>query len=193
MRNQDTRKTIIDAAVEVFAQKGYEKATVDEIAARAQVAKGTVFYSFKSKEDIFFAIIEYGTRTFTEFVQSRSSQGANANERLDMAYQAAFEFFEQYNSFCTVLVSELWRIQSKWNYEPTDLLDAYKRQMEDIFEEGQQLGEFRDDFSAEDLGLIVFFLAAISSLSKTLSPRRDASRQLADKAKKIFFRGLAKE
>ena len=64
MEKKDTRLSIIRASVEIFAAKGYEKATLDEIAASAKIAKGTIFYNFKSKEEIFFAIIEKGTNEF---------------------------------------------------------------------------------------------------------------------------------
>ncbi|HOW80997.1 MAG TPA: TetR/AcrR family transcriptional regulator [Spirochaetota bacterium] len=48
----EKRKKIFDAAIEVFGQKGYHKATIDEIAALSKVGKGSVYRYFKSKEDL---------------------------------------------------------------------------------------------------------------------------------------------
>jgi len=47
-----TREKLIRAAVELFAKKGFEKTTVDEIVAKAGVAKGTFYLYFKSKDDL---------------------------------------------------------------------------------------------------------------------------------------------
>ena len=188
MEKRDTKLAIIEAAVEIFARKGFERATVDEVAARARLAKGTIFYNFKTKDDIFFAIIEEGTRRFSELVKHRSSSG-RAVDRLEQAYDAAFEFFQKYNDFSTLLVSELWRVRTRWNYEPV-LLDAYKRHLEEIFIEGQQNGEFRRDIDSKDVGLLVFFLAAVNSLSRFLSDEADPERKLFNHAKLIFLKGI---
>jgi len=190
MEKRDTRLAIIDAAVEVFAHKGFEKATVDEIAAGANIAKGTVFYNFKSKEDIFFAIIEQGTQKFAELVKARSAAGATPSEKLVLAYDTAFEFFMEYHHFCTLLISEIWRVRTRWNYEPTQLLDRYKESMAEIFAEGQQSGEFRRDVEPKDIGLMVFFLAAVSSLSKTLSGEADVEKTLFDRTRLILMKGI---
>jgi AcrR family transcriptional regulator len=190
MEKRNTRLAIIEAAVEVFAQKGFEKATVDEIAAAANVAKGTVFYNFKTKEDIFFSIIEEGTRNFSALIKERTQQGQTASQKLELAYDATFAFFLKYNNFCTVLISELWRVRTRWNYDPTHLLDHYKQSLEEIFEEGRQSGEFRQDVEPNDIGLIVFFLAAISSLSKILSSEPNVEQHLFDRARLILVKGV---
>jgi AcrR family transcriptional regulator len=49
---------LLDAAVEVFARRGYERATVDEIAAAAGLSKGTVYWHFASKAELFQALLE---------------------------------------------------------------------------------------------------------------------------------------
>ena len=48
-----TKSRICDAAVELFSQKGYDLTSMDEIATVANVAKGTLYYQFKSKGAIF--------------------------------------------------------------------------------------------------------------------------------------------
>jgi AcrR family transcriptional regulator len=52
------RERLLDAAVHVFAERGYRAATVEDIASAAGVTKGAVYWSFKSKEDLFFALID---------------------------------------------------------------------------------------------------------------------------------------
>jgi AcrR family transcriptional regulator len=52
------RERLLDAAVEVFAERGYRAASVEEIAAAAGVTKGAVYWNFHSKDDLFHALIE---------------------------------------------------------------------------------------------------------------------------------------
>ena len=57
-RKTQTRERLIDAAAIVFAQRGFETATLDEVAAAAGYTKGAVYSNFASKTDLFIALIE---------------------------------------------------------------------------------------------------------------------------------------
>lgn len=54
---QDRRESILDVAIEVFGSKGFDGATVEDIAQTAGIGKGTIYLYFKSKEEIFNAIV----------------------------------------------------------------------------------------------------------------------------------------
>ena len=66
------REAIVKAAREVFAEKGLLASTMDDVARRAEVAKGTIYLHFKSKEDMFTALMDEGlalvAKRFTEAV-----------------------------------------------------------------------------------------------------------------------------
>ncbi len=57
--NDDVQKMILDAAEDLLAQKSLKEVTLAQIADHANVAKGTVYYYFKNKEDILFAIFDH--------------------------------------------------------------------------------------------------------------------------------------
>jgi AcrR family transcriptional regulator len=57
-RKSQTRDRLIDAAAQVFARRGFEAATIDEVAAAAGYTKGAVYSNFASKTDLFIALIE---------------------------------------------------------------------------------------------------------------------------------------
>jgi AcrR family transcriptional regulator len=61
-RKQQTREYLLEAAAQVFAEQGFHGATLDEVAARAGFTKGAVYSNFKSKDDLFLALIEAGYR-----------------------------------------------------------------------------------------------------------------------------------
>lgn len=57
-RRQQTRETLIEAAAQVFAERGFQGASLDEVAAVAGFTKGAVYSNFKSKDDLFLAVLE---------------------------------------------------------------------------------------------------------------------------------------
>ena len=64
-RKSQTRERLIDAAAAVFAERGFETATLDEVAAAAGYTKGAVYSNFASKTDLFIALIERRIETQT--------------------------------------------------------------------------------------------------------------------------------
>ena len=57
-RRQQTRDHLLEAAARVFGERGYHGASLDDIAAAAGFTKGAVYSNFKSKEDLFLALLE---------------------------------------------------------------------------------------------------------------------------------------
>ena len=73
LKKEQTRQLIADTAFRLFADRGFEKVSVAEIAREAQVAEATVFNYFPSKEDLFYSRLEaFGTR-LTEEVSARAA------------------------------------------------------------------------------------------------------------------------
>lgn len=69
-RLEHTRGLLVDAAEEVFAGKGFNAATLDDIAAVAGYTRGAIYVHFKSKEDLFFAVSDrYWRRYFDNFAE----------------------------------------------------------------------------------------------------------------------------
>ena len=60
MQKETKRNKILEAATNVFAEKGFHQAKMDEIAQRAQVAKGTLYYNYSSKSKLFAATVTGG-------------------------------------------------------------------------------------------------------------------------------------
>lgn len=55
----DTRARILQSAARVFASKGLQRATLDEVASDAGMTKGAIYWHFKSKNDLFFALLDH--------------------------------------------------------------------------------------------------------------------------------------
>jgi TetR/AcrR family transcriptional regulator, cholesterol catabolism regulator len=75
-RKQETRERIVDAAVELFVRQGYDATTVDQIAAAADVARGTFFNHFPGKEDVPHAAIERRRKELRDVIAATTAPDA---------------------------------------------------------------------------------------------------------------------
>ncbi|GHE11651.1 TetR/AcrR family transcriptional regulator [Klenkia taihuensis] len=75
---------IVDAAAEAFMERGYDATSIDEVATRIGATKGAVYYSYRSKLDLFLAVYERGMLLLADRVEQAltATGGASAAERL---------------------------------------------------------------------------------------------------------------
>lgn len=82
----------MDAAVGFFAKKGYRDTTLDEVAVAAEFGKGTIYNYFKSKEDIYSAIIDDVSINLYEIIQRADSESTTAREFLVLYSKLLFYY-----------------------------------------------------------------------------------------------------
>jgi AcrR family transcriptional regulator len=88
---KDKRLTIIDAAQAVLRRKGITNATVDDIAQRAGVAKGTVYLYFKTKEDIFVEMVVHKSSQTLDAAKKAAEEASGTWEKLRAAMRIHFK------------------------------------------------------------------------------------------------------
>ena len=83
-RLEQTRSVLLDAAEEVFAEKGFTAATLDDIAHAAGYTKGAIYKHFATKEDLFLAVSDrYWRRYFDNFAEVMASANRVGAQELD--------------------------------------------------------------------------------------------------------------
>ncbi len=97
-----TRERILEAAVNVFASKGYHDTKVDDIVAESKTSKGSFYFYFPSKQDIFLALVD----TFADLLESRLRERISAETsgmaRVDLALRVCLETFGQYRGLAKI-------------------------------------------------------------------------------------------
>lgn len=83
-RRGDTRQRIQDVALELFAEQGYEKTSLREIADRIEVTKAALYYHFRTKEDILVGIVEDIGRPAQELVEWAQGQPRTLETKLEL-------------------------------------------------------------------------------------------------------------
>jgi AcrR family transcriptional regulator len=113
-RRAGTRQKLYEAAVELIAEQGFSATTVDDIALRAGVAKGTVYYNFKSKNELFEELLRHGIGLLTDSFREAVA-GRPPREAVGALIRAQLEYIRRYRSFAQLLLSEMWRTNREWH------------------------------------------------------------------------------
>lgn len=105
MRTADPAKAqrIIDAAIQLFAERPYHEVRMDDIAERAKVAKGTLYLHFKDKEDLYRALMLEGLKGLATRMEECSSGPASPEEKLLHLNRESIRYLERNHFFLDLL------------------------------------------------------------------------------------------
>jgi AcrR family transcriptional regulator len=101
-----TRDKILQAAREVFAEKGYHRALVDDIVRASQTSKGAVYHHFPNKEALFLALVDEFAGRLAEAVASAIGRAHGALGKVEAAVTAGLETFARHRDLARILLLE---------------------------------------------------------------------------------------
>ena len=104
----NTKKALFNAAIKVFSIAGYDSATVDEIASEAGVAKGTLYYNFQGKEEIFKFVIDEGMKLIKNEVLDAIKDIDDPLEKLKISAKVQLRYVYNNKEFFRVIMSQIW-------------------------------------------------------------------------------------
>lgn len=93
------RDEIVRAATKVFFEKGLQNATMDEIADLAELSKGTIYLYYKSKEDLYLAVMNVGSTILFEMFDRAVAKAPSTIERLLILADTYKAFFSQHRNY----------------------------------------------------------------------------------------------
>ncbi|MDT0309163.1 TetR family transcriptional regulator [Streptomyces sp. DSM 44917] len=144
-RRSATRRRLYEAAVALIAEQGFSSTTVDQIAERAGVAKGTVYYNFASKTELFEALLRDGVaplvRGLRQAARAELDRGGRCLDALDAMTGAGLAFIAAHPDVTRLLVSEQWRTGRAWSPTVGKLRAEVAGVVEDVLEQGVKAGE----------------------------------------------------
>ncbi len=136
---------IIEGALQVFGEKGYEATTISEICKKAKISDATLYEYFNSKEDVLFSIAEYYTGAEIGKLKEINHYIHNTRERMRMLIQAHLEFYENNPLYSSVA---LLTLKGNRRFVQSDAYKVVKesaRAFVDVYQEGVDKGIFRSD------------------------------------------------
>jgi TetR/AcrR family fatty acid metabolism transcriptional regulator len=136
----DTQQKILDAAIDVFAQKGYHDTRVDEIVDASKTSKGAVYFYFPSKQDIFLAIVDKFASLLEERLKPAIAQESSGVERVSIALQVCLKTFEQYRSLAKVFLVQAAGLGVVFEDKQIEIHNRFahliQQQLDDAVQEG---------------------------------------------------------
>jgi len=181
---------IFQAAIDVFSEKGFDKATMDDIAARANVAKGTIYYHFKSKEELFLFLVEEGVELLHEGVESKVAPEMSPAEKLELILREQIRFFGENRDFCMIMVREAWGGEER-QLEFRKLIRGYMQFIGEVIVDGIESGDF-EVVNPEYAAAGIFGMMSITSLHILLGQQPYDEEQLYESMSKMTFGGILK-
>ncbi|MGN8245196.1 TetR/AcrR family transcriptional regulator [Cellulomonas soli] len=112
-RGTGVREQILDAAVALIAERGFGATSVDDIAAAAGVAKGSVFYNFGNKASLFETVLVEGVARLTGAL-TVAVAGLHGREAIEALVAELLRRIHEHPDFAKVLVAEVFRTGRDW-------------------------------------------------------------------------------
>ena len=135
-----TKRLIFDSAIRIFSDCGYRGATMDDIASNAGLAKGTLYYHFTSKEEIFNFIVEEGIQILQNQVLEVQKEEIGPIEKLVKISEIQLRFLYGYTDFFKVVMSQLWGHEKRQD-ELREKIRNYIKEIEVNIKKAMEMNE----------------------------------------------------
>lgn len=192
LREQKKRKTkaaIMEAAITLFGERGYENTTIAALAEAAGVGKGTIYSYFRSKNEILLAFCEEELAYIHEEIRRKLTPEASLQDKMLLLFMSEFNYVTKNKEFGRTLMREMMF--------PRELMVQHSRKIEDqfigmfvrIFKEAQEQGQLRRD--VEMIMLCGHFYGIyMMALSAWYSGRLQSEDDVRESLKMMFEQAL---
>lgn len=193
-RGNDKRERILEAALRVFAERGFYNAKVSEVARAAGVADGTIYLYFKNKDDLLIQLFEdrmdFLIQRLSEELERNGGTVVDRIRRLILLHLQIASIAPDLAEFITVELRQSSRFVKEYD---NPKFSAYLHVLRDLVIEGQKEGSIRADLDPRLIVRTMFgaldeMLLTATLLSRTREVDYDA---MADAVSNMLLGGIA--
>ena len=135
-----TKRKIFETSMKLFAEKGYDATSIEEITATVGVAKGTLYYHFSSKEEIFKFLVEEGVKLLKNSIVIKTAKLTNSLDKIKAIILIEIKILVKYEDFMRIILSEIWGTSPR-SKMCREYLFQYIQMIQEIVEEGIEKNE----------------------------------------------------
>lgn len=146
--------------MKLFAEKGYDATSVEEITSIVGVAKGTLYYHFSSKEEIFYFLVEEGMKLLQNSITIKTAHFTSAIDKLKAVILIQCKIMYKYQDFVTIVISQMWGNEPR-NKRCREYVEQHIDVIRSIVEEGIKNKEIID-VDAETIAAEIFSTIYVS-------------------------------
>ncbi|MGE5676965.1 MAG: TetR/AcrR family transcriptional regulator [Pseudomonadota bacterium] len=171
---QAREEEIITAAEKIFCVKGFEEASMDEIAAESQFTKRTLYQYFTSKEELYFAVALKGMKKLGRYIYEASEKEKTGFLKIKSSAKGYYRFYRDFPETLR-LMSYIGHVkkksggEGKWRKELMQFDDNMFLALAGVIDEGKTDGSIREDIDAKmaSYSLIFMMTGFFTQLSTT--------------------------
>ncbi|MCK9253755.1 MAG: TetR/AcrR family transcriptional regulator [Clostridiaceae bacterium] len=184
------RDQIISAAVQIFSRHGFDAAGMDEIAQAAGVAKGSLYYNFRSKSDLFAAVVSEGIDDLHRQIERILSRSDTVRQVLDGLVRENLKACQDYPELVDLIMrDQSGGLDAAAASRVREAREAYVRYIAGLLENGMREGLLR---RGDPLSLAGAYLAFLHALSKAGRMRGRSLSDLVAEAADLIMNGLCR-
>jgi TetR/AcrR family transcriptional regulator len=193
------RNDILEAAEELFDEKGFESATIAEIARKTELSKGTIYLYFQSKDELLLAVCVKGIAGFREELEDAARRKRGLENKIKTVYLAYIEFFLEVPHVFRVLHDTFTeRLRSNLSQDAINLINwtivEAVRFGSQFVQQGIDSGLFRADVDPYAFSVVAWQLAtSLIDLAILNDPGvidRDSLEEMFSRSIELLLDGL---
>ena len=192
LRSEETQARILEAAVKQFSVSGYNKASVDSICDQAGVSKGAFYHHFKTKQDVFLALLDGWLQTFDKAIEA--SKDSSVPETFQMMTEYFPYIFQSASDNLPMFLEFLLqasRDETVWQASIAPYR-RYHKHFASLIKKGIAEGSFAD--VDPNLAARLIVSAAMGLLLQSLlDPEGAKWEKVARETVQVMMKGLLKE
>lgn len=163
-----TKRKIFETSMKLFADKGYDATSIEEITATVGVAKGTLYYHFSSKEEIFNFLVDEGMKLLKNSITIKTDKMNNYLDKIRAIVLIQIKILFKYENFITIILSQIWG-----NDERSKLCKKYVFEYIQMIEEIVKLGIQKKEIIDRDSDIIASGIFGFTCSSYIYKMRHD--------------------
>ncbi|MBE0651918.1 MAG: uroporphyrinogen-III synthase [Bacteroidales bacterium] len=143
-RKQQKRERMLEVAAELFSKKNYHEVMMDDVARLTDVAKGTVYNHFSSKEELYFTIMSSKLEKLNTSLKNKILSEISIIDSLHTYVIHLYMFMMKYQNFFLMYQKEYMNAQNEFCDELRTMSDELKSILSDVIYKGKRENQFRD-------------------------------------------------
>ncbi len=170
----DTRRLILDAAKVVFANKGYDGGTMDEIASEAGIKKALIFYYFPSKEDLFLGVWKEGIDELENYLFAEMEGELSFLRKIKRLLRSYIEFVLHHKDIMKLVEMNRNKVlETRQELNPWPQIrqrySSFIHRIEDLIEEGKTVNSIPQSISTHATARIIAHGMGLGAMESDLS------------------------
>ncbi|MHB2167973.1 TetR family transcriptional regulator [Alsobacter sp. R-9] len=191
-KSAQSQKRLLDAAAKIFRDYGYAGTTMRAIAEEADLQAGSIYYHYKSKDELIGEVLDIGINAVIDSVRNATAAlppEATGVERIETAIRAHLSAILEFGDYTLATRRVFGQVPDEIRAKNLKLRDTYAAMWRDILLDAQKRGELRPDVNLTLTRL--FVLGALNWVVEWYKPGGRSIEEVAREFAALVVRGMA--